>query len=371
MQPFEPHTLPLQNLDTRRLLPLVGKANAAVARYDGLLKSIPNPSVMLSPLTNDEAVLSSRIEGTQATVDEVLEHEAGLYKEGEKAADIQEIVNYRQALFLAREYLAEYPIRLGFVRELHRTLMNSVRGEDKAPGSFRRDQNWIGRPGCSQDQATFVPPSPFQLNDHLNAWEAYMGMDDIDPLIQTAVVHAQFELLHPFKDGNGRIGRILIPLFLFQKRVLSEPMFYLSEYLERNRAIYYDRLKMISAEGAWDDWVAFFLEAIAAQATENSRRVVAIRELYDELKTTIQATTHSQHTVHLLDAIFSRPIFSTSELANRLTADHGVHTKTAQGLLRQLRDAGILVELRPGAGRRPAVFCFRRLLNLAEGRTVI
>jgi Fic family protein len=159
MQPFVPHVLPVQDLDWRQLLPLVGQANAALARYDGLLAGIPNPAVMLSPLTTQEAVLSSKIEGTQATVDEVLEQEAGLLKEGEKFEDIQEISNYRRALFQAREYLKDYPIRLAFVRELHRTLMSSVRGQDKTPGEFRLDQNWIGKMGCTMEQASFVPPN--------------------------------------------------------------------------------------------------------------------------------------------------------------------------------------------------------------------
>jgi Fic family protein len=246
MQPYVPDTLPLSDLDYRLLLPLVGQANAELARYDGLLQGIPNPAVMLSPLTTQEAVLSSRIEGTQATVDEVLEQEAGLLKEGEKFRDIQEISNYRQALFAARNYLKDYPIRLSFVRELHRILMDSVRGQDKTPGEFRRDQNWIGAYGCPIEQASFVPPNPMQLPDHLQAWERYLDSDDIDFLLQTAVVHAQFELLHPFKDGNGRIGRILIPLFLYQKRVLSQPMFYLSEYLESHRDEYYAFLPRVT-----------------------------------------------------------------------------------------------------------------------------
>lgn len=371
MQPYEPHALPLTDLDWRLLLPLVGQANAALARYDGLLAGIPNPAVMLSPLTTQEAVLSSKIEGTQATVDEVLEQEAGLLKEGEKFKDIQEISNYRTALYQAREYLKDYPIRLGFVRELHRTLMNSVRGQDKTPGEFRLDQNWIGKMGCTMEEATFVPPNPVQLPDHLRAWEAYLDSDDVDFLIQTAVVHAQFELLHPFKDGNGRIGRILIPLFLYQKRVLSQPMFYLSEYLENHRDEYYLRLKGISAENDWNGWIAYFLRATATQAAQNSQRVAAIQALYEEMKRAIHDTTHSQYTVHLLDAIFSKPIFRTSELAQRLTDEHGIHEKTAPALLRQLRDAGILREIQPGAGRRSATMCFPRLINLAEGRQVL
>ena len=371
MDTYIPDSLPLKSLDYQRLLPLVGQANAALARYDGLLQGIPNPAVMLSPLTTQEAVLSSKIEGTQATVDEVLEQEAGPLKEGEKYKDIQEISNYRKALFAAREYLSEYPIRLGFVRELHRILMDSVRGQNKSPGEFRNDQNWIGPEGCAIERATFVPPNPLQLPSHLQAWESYLDSDDIDALLQTALVHAQFELLHPFKGGNGRIGRILIPLFLYQKRALSQPMFYLSEYLERYRAEYYQRIKAISEEGDWNGWIAFFLQAIITQAAQNSDRVALIQELYEEMKQEIHSATHSQYTVHVLDAIFSKPIFRSSELSQQLHCEHEIHEKTTSGLLRQMKETGILVELQPGSGRRPATLCFLRLINLAEGREVI
>jgi Fic family protein len=371
MKPYEPDALPLIDLDYRLLLPLVGQANAALARYDGLLQGIPNPAVMLSPLTTQEAVLSSKIEGTQATVDEVLEQEAGMLKEGEKFQDIQEITNYRKALYSSREYLKDYPIRLSFVRELHRILMSSVRGQDKTPGEFRLDQNWIGKHNCTIEQATFVPPNPVQLPDHLQAWERYMDGADVDFLLQTAVVHAQFELLHPFKDGNGRIGRILIPLFLYQKKALSQPMFYLSEYLENHREDYYERLKAISVDGDWNGWIAFFLQAIVTQAGENSARVTAIQALYEEMKLAIQEATHSQYTVHVLDAIFSKPIFRSSDLTAQLHKEFGIHEKTTPGLLRQMRDAGILRELEAGSGRRPATLCFPRLVNLAEGRDVL
>ena len=371
MRPYTPSELPLTDLDFRRLLPLVGQANAALARYDGLLQGIPNPAVMLSPLTTQEAVLSSKIEGTQATVDEVLEQEAGLLKEGEKFQDIQEISNYRQALYSAREHLKDYPIRLSFVRELHRILMSSVRGQDKTPGAFRLDQNWIGKHGCSMEQASFVPPNPLQLPDHLQAWERYLDSNDVDFLLQTAVVHAQFELLHPFKDGNGRIGRILIPLFLYQKRALSQPMFYLSEYFEAHREEYYQRLKGISAEGDWNGWIAFFLQAIITQAGQNSARVAAIQALYEEMKVAMQAATHSQYTVHVLDAIFSKPVFRASDLAKQLFKEFGVHEKTTPGLLRQMKTAGILRELQAGSGQRSATLCFPRLINLAEGKEVL
>jgi Fic family protein len=216
-----------------------------------------------------------------------------------------------------------------------------------------------------------VPPNPIQLPDHLQAWERYLDVDDVDFLLQTAVVHAQFELLHPFKDGNGRIGRILIPLFLYQKRALSQPMFYLSEYLEMHREEYYQRLKAISTDADWNGWLAFFLRAIATQAAQNSSRVTAIQALYEEMKRAIQAATHSQYTVHVLDAIFNKPIFRSSDLASRLFREFSIHEKTTPGLLRQMKEAGFLRELQAGSGRRPPTLCFPRLINLAEGHEVI
>ena len=370
MKPYKPDQLPIENLDYRLLFALVGEANAELARYDGLLQGIPDPAVMLSPLTTREAVLSSKIEGTQATVDEVLEQEAGIKKEGEKYKDIQEISNYRSALFKASEHLKSYPIRLSFILDLHRILLDSVRGQGKTPGEFRKDQNWIGRAGCTMAEASFVPPSPLQLQDHLQAWQEYLDFDESDFLLQVAVVHAQFELLHPFKDGNGRIGRLLIPLFLFQKKALSQPMFYLSEYLEANRDEYYQRLGAISQEGDWNGWIAFFLKAITVQAKQNSERVKAIMALYDDMKLRIHDITHSQYSVYLLDALFSRPIFKTTDLVSRFRDEYGIHEKTTPGLLRQLKEAGVLMELQAGSGRRAAVLCFPELLNLAEGREV-
>lgn len=371
MNPYIPDKLPVTNLDYQLLFGLVGNANAELARYDGLLQGIPNPAVMLSPLTTQEAVLSSKIEGTQATVDEVLEQEAGLIKEGEKYKDIQEISNYRLALFQASKHLQSYPIRLGLIREIHKILLNSVRGQDKTPGEFRVDQNWVGKTGCSIEEASFVPPNPVRMHDFLGDLEGYIGLDDVDFLLQTAVIHAQFELIHPFKDGNGRIGRILIPLFLFYKKVLSQPMFYLSGYLESNRDEYYQRLRNISGEQDWNGWIAFFLKAITYQAKENSRRVKEIMALYEEMKVQIHEVTHSQYSVHLLDAIFSKPIFKSSDLVKQFKQEYGIHEKTTPGLLRQLRDSNILKVLQHGSGRRASILCFPRLVNLAEGRDVL
>ena len=367
MEPYIPQPLPLLGLDLARLISHIGPANAALARYDGLLQSVINPNVMLSPLTNREAVLSSKIEGTQATVDEVLEFEAGLEFDDEKKHDIQEIVNYRKTLTLASESLVDRPITLSMVRQMHRVLMDSVRGTNKTPGEFRRDQNWIGPVGCTMEQASFVPPSPLQLTDHLLAWEAYLSSQDFDLLVQVAVVHAQFELIHPFKDGNGRIGRLLIPLFLFGKRALASPMFYLSEYLEANRDLYYARLQGISREGDWTSWIVFFLDGIAQQATANTQRVREILALYARMKKQIAELTRSQNAIAVLDALFYRPIFQSNDFVVR----SGIPKQSALPILRKLRDAGVLHPLRESSGRRPAILAFRELLNCAEGRQVL
>ncbi len=371
MQPFEPGSLPPPGIDVVRLVRQVGEANAALARYDGLLQGMVNPAVMLSPLTNQEAVLSSRIEGTQATVEEVLEHEAGQAYAPEKEADIQEIVNYRRAMVLAADVLRERPLRLGLIKAVHKELMNSVRGQDKGtseePGEFRKTQNWIGPYGCTQETASFVPPSPLQLMDHLEAWQQYLATDDFDPLAQAAIVHAQFEILHPFKDGNGRIGRLLIPLFLTSKGRLSSPMFYLSAYLEAHRPEYYARLTAITREGDWTGWIAFFLQAITEQAISNIERVRAILRLYEDMKTRVRDITRSQHSAQIVDALFDRPIFRIGDFAQRA----GIPKPTAHPLLRQLLEAGTLKQLREGSGRRPAILSFPELLNIAEGRQVV
>jgi len=367
MSPYKPDALPLKNLDYKKLFTLVGDANAELARYDGLLQGVVNSAIMLSPLTNEEAVLSSKIEGTQATVDEVLEQEAGLVKDGEKYQDIQEIINYRHALRSTSHHLGDRPITLSFIKHLHQILLDSVRGQDKTPGDFRTEQNWIGRAGCSIEEASFVPPNPLQLLDHLENWSAYLNSNDVDILLQSAVMHAQFELLHPFKDGNGRIGRILIPLFLFQKKKLSQPMFYLSSYLEKNREEYYERLQNISRDGDWTGWIAFFLNAITEQAQLNSLKVKMIMSLYETMKERIHEITHSQYSIQVLDSIFNRPIFKTSNFVK----ETGIHKPTALGLLRQLKQAGILTELQNGSGRRPAVLCFPNLVNIAEGKSIV
>lgn len=367
MKPYVPESLPPTNVDYGRLIGFVGRATAAIARYDGMLQSLVNPSILLSPLTTQEAVLSSKIEGTVATLDEVLEHEAGQDYNEAKTLDIQEIVNYRTALTLATDTLESRPLGLSLLLQLHKILLNSVRGQNKSPGEFRKDQNWIGPKGCVLENAKFVPPSPLQLLDHLQAWETYLHDDDVDPLIQTAVVHAQFEMIHPFKDGNGRIGRLLIPLFLSQKKVLGTPMFYLSDYLDEYNEEYYTRLQAISQQRDWAGWIEFFLTAVTRQASNNLQKVRQTLALYEEMKIKIAEATHSQFSIHLLDAIFNRPIFQASHVVKQT----GLPKQTLMPLLRIMRESSILRVIRESSGRKPAIFAFPKLLNITEGRNVL
>ncbi|MBI2260287.1 MAG: Fic family protein [Caulobacterales bacterium] len=361
---------PPPDLDWPRLLPLIGPANAAIARYEGVLHGVPNPNVLLSPLTTQEAVLSSRIEGTQATLGEVLEFEAedGAADESTpKKADIREVLNYRAALAEATRLMNELPLSQRLIKRTHEVLMQGVRGRNKDPGEYRRIPNWIGPEGCTVETARFVPVGADQLPEAMDAWEAYLHAEAPaipDKLVQLAVLHAEFEAIHPFLDGNGRLGRLIVPLFLFSEGLLTRPNFYLSEYLESHRDEYYDRLLAISRDGDWTGWCEFFLRALIAQAETNQTKATAILDLYRQRKDWIAEVTHSQYAVRALDWMFERPIFKSSDFVE--SAD--IPRPTATRILRVVRDNGLLREVRPAAGRRAAVFAFSELLNLAEGR---
>lgn len=365
MKPYEPEKLPLSSLPWADFIGLVGKANAALARYDGILQGIVNPDVLLSPLTTQEAVLSSKIEGTQATLEEVLEFEAFkemLPVEGAKHADIQEIINYRHAMRQAVVELKNRPISLNLILNIHSTLMDSVRGYNKGRGRFRTVQNWIGTPGAPIENAAFIPPAPDKLMGHLDNFERYIHFDERDSLVQLAVVHAQFEIIHPFVDGNGRLGRILIPLFLFEKGLLASPMFYISAYLEANRSIYYDRLHGISKEGDWRSWVNFFLTAIAEQAIKNTEKAKTIITLYEKMKTTIVKMTPSQFSIQAIDTLFNRPIFKTTDFVQ----SSGIPRASAMRILNSLKQHKVLLPLREGKGRRASILIFKELIDIVE-----
>jgi len=363
MKPYIPENLPPSQLDYTRLVRWVGEASSALARYDGLLQAVVNPEVLLSPLTTREAVLSSKIEGTQATLDEVLQHEAGMSPEEESIKqDIQEIVNYRSTLIQTEQELSDKPFSLVLIRQMHIELMNSVRGADKAPGKFRETQNWIGRPGTPIEQADYIPPEPHLLRQFMEDLVNYIHTDDSDVLIQTAIIHAQFEIIHPFLDGNGRIGRLLIPLFLYYKKRLRRPMFYLSEYLESNRNEYYTKLKQISASKNWNEWIEFFLMAVKNQSNKNAERVQDIIDLHRDTRVRIRDLTRTQYTVEITDALFHKPIFRASDIQHRTK----IPKQTLMPILRQLTNEGILVTLKTAKGRSPAVMKFPELLAITE-----
>lgn len=360
MNPYVPEKLPLKPLDWISFIPLIGKANSELARYDGILKGMVNPLILLSPLTTQEAVLSSKIEGTQATLEEVLEHEASPKKGNEKTVDIQEILNYRQAMIYAVEHLKERPLNLNLCKQIHYGLLDSVRGRNKSRGEFRRTQNWIGKPGEPVEKATYVPPPPDRVTEFMSNLEEYIHYKEKDRLVQLSIVHAQFEIIHPFLDGNGRVGRILIPLFLVEKKMLSSPVFYISAYLDENQDIYYERLNNIHKNNNWDEWIVFFLEAVIAQAKNNTSKALAILNLYEEMKQEIVQIVRTQFSMQALDTLFERPILNSTFFIT----SSGIPKASAIRILQELKRKGILETIEEGSGRRPTVMAFRRLIDI-------
>lgn len=310
---YTPKNLPIQNLKWELFVHLIGKANAEIARFDGLLQTIPNPSVLLSPLTTNEAVLSSRIEGTQATLKEVLEFEANPRKETKKYEDIQEVINYRKALREAIDEMEKYSLSTRVIKKAHEILLQGVRGENKDRGNFRRQQVFIGKPGATVEQATYIPPSAEKIDDLMSNLEKYIHGEEKDLLVHLAIIHAQFEMIHPFMDGNGRVGRMIMPLFLYFKKTISYPSFYLSEYLESHRDEYYKALLDISENDNWDGWIIFFLQAVVVQSKVNIIKAKKIVALYDYKKQKITELTKSQFGIKILDALFVKPIFQSGD----------------------------------------------------------
>jgi Fic family protein len=362
---------PPASLDWSKLIPLIGPAYTAIARYDGVLSAVPNANVLLSPLTTQEAVLSSKIEGTITSVEEVLEFEAGgpVSEQAEsspKRNDIYEVINYRSAINHAVERLKELPISGRLIKEAHAVLLEGVRGQGKLPGQYRRDQNWIGAPDSTLETAKFVPIAPNLVADGMSKWEKFIHSKHDDLLVELAIVHAEFESLHPFMDGNGRLGRMLIPLFLLERQILSSPTLYVSAYMESRRNEYCDRLLAVSRDGDWTGWCVFFLQALRVQGTVNAEKAGALISLYNGKKTWISEQTRSPYAIHALDFIFKRPIFNASDFA----ANSGIPRPTARRILGVLREKGMLKVLRESSGRRPAVYAFADLLNVTEGRKV-
>lgn len=356
-KPYIPDLLPLDNIDYNIFIKELSEANRAIARYDGLLGSIHNKSIFLSPFITQEAVLSSIIEGTQATFQEVLEFEADENKHKEKKDDIMEVRNYRKAMNHAVDGLKDLPLCLRLIKETHKILMDSVRGMNKDPGEFRRIQNWIGKPGSTIENASFVPPSPEKLPEYLSMLEKYMNEDEKDYIVQTAVIHAQFEILHPFLDGNGRIGRMLVPLFMYTKGIMTDPVFYISQYFEENRNEYYHHLNGITENGNWNGWIGFFIKAVLQQANSNSQKVKEMLELYSFFKSKLQELLKSARTIDVLDTLFAVPIFKASQFS-QLTH---IPPQTANYYIRILMENGILYT---DDKNKQRTYFFKQLLDL-------
>ncbi len=355
---------PDDRIDWPALVPLLEPAATAIGRYDGMLTAIPNPDVLLAPLATREAVLSSRIEGTQATMGEVLEFEAGQEAPSpERRDDIREVLNYRAAMRRAEETLRTLPLSGKVVREAHGVLMSGVRGEGKAPGDYRRVPNWIGPPGCGMDEARYVPIGADELDGAMSVWERYIHGDKPNLLVQTAIVHAEFEALHPFLDGNGRLGRMLVPLFLWQRGLIAQPVFYISAYFEAHRDAYYDGLLAVSRDGDWTGWCRFFLEAARAQAEDNLDRTQGMLNLYEDMKQRVPELLRSRHAILALDWIFQNPIFGGAAFV----AGAGIPAATARRFLSALSEGGILHVIRAGRGRRTGIYTVPNVLRVAEG----
>ncbi len=356
---------PMDAVDVSDMVPLITLATLGLGRYDGTLSSIVNSNILLSPLTNNEAILSSRIEGTIASLTEVLQYDESQKAEGHRENDLKEIVNYRSALIHAKQSIEQREISVSLIKELHAILMTNVRGGDKTPGQIRTDQNWIGNLASPHIQdARFIPPSPENLISGLDNFEKFISHSSINDLIKLAIIHAQFEILHPFNDGNGRLGRMLIPLFLYKARFIQSPAFYMSEFLEKNNQEYRDRLLAITENGDWQGWCTFFLNGIAEQAKWNNKRSMEIIRLYDSMKDAFLKATQSKFSQPALDAFFNRPIINATTFIQKTEIDTRA---TANTILGKLVDAGLIKCIRDGSGRTPALYTMPKIIDIVDG----
>ncbi len=285
-----------------------------------------------------------------------------------KVDDIHEIINYRRAMREAVDQLKELPLCQRVIKQIHATLLDDVRGHDKARGTYKPVPKYIGAMGCSLEQARFIPIAPEHVVEGMSRWEKCLHGKAPDRLVQLAIAHAEFETLHPFLDGNGRLGRMLVPLYLFEQKLLHAPTFYLSEFLEMNREEYYDRLLAVSSKDDWTGWCEFFLEALRQQAAVNEAKARRILTLYEERKAWMVENTRSQYSMAALDFLFRTPIFSASVSVSELSR---IPRQTAKRILGLCRKEALLKELRPGSGRRATIFAFTELINITEGRPVL
>ena len=350
-------------LDYGRLMPGLLGATAALARYDQMLRGLHNSELFLAPLRGQEAVVSSRMEGTISTLDEILQLEAEFGDDDEGAShefrsDALETALYRRALNTAQLRMEQgQPLSESLIKSIHRQLLSFGRGANKSPGLYKHEQNYIGERGSRR--VSFVPISPEHLPGGMEALFRLINDDAMPPLLRTALAHAEFEALHPFEDGNGRVGRMLVTLMLWQGGVIDAPHFYISRYFEDHKDEYLDRLRAVSAEGDWDGWCAFFMAAVEKQAIANLESAQGIRDLYEEMKPRFAELLASKYAVAALDYMFTHPVFSNS----RFTRSAGIPQQTAARFSRVLLQEGLLQVVREPAGRRPAMYRFEPLMQ--------
>ena len=322
---------------------LLSQADRALARLDGITTILPNPELFVGMYVKKEALLSSQIEGTQASLEGVLKFEANLTP-SEDVNEIKEVVNYIKALDYGMKRLEELPISNRLIKEIHRILITGTRGTNKTPGEFRRSQNWIGPAGANLNKATFVPPPPDIVPELMSNLEKFIHRkDDIPPLIKIAFIHAQFETIHPFLDGNGRIGRLLITFYLYWRGILTRPLLYLSFYLKKHRNEYYDWLMKVRLKGEWEMWLKFLLNGVievSREASETAKRIIDLKEKL--IKKLIEKRIASGYAVGLIDMLFSMPIITSRDVQSKLNVGS---KDTVNKLIKKFIDIQILKEI--------------------------
>jgi Fic family protein len=342
---FMPATLPPQPaVDLGGALTgLLSAADRSLGRLDGSVLTLPNPDLFVFMYVRKEAVLSSQIEGTQSSLQDLLAAEADLF-DANLPRDVDEVLNYVRAMNHGLERLAELPVSIRLIREIHEELMRGVRGGRLQPGDLRTSQNWIGPPGSTISTAAFVPPPPHVVPEALSDLERFVhAADDLPPLVKIALAHVQFETIHPFLDGNGRVGRLLITFLLTERGVLHKPVLYLSHYFRQHRQAYYDRLQAVRDRGDWEGWLAFFLRGVsevADEAAETARRILLLREEHRSAITQhMGRTAGNGHKV--LESLFDRPIVKVGDVQ----AMTGTTYAAANNLVARLVDLGVLSEM--------------------------
>lgn len=356
---------PPTKLDFSEIVNPLIKATDALARYDQMLKNMHNSEILLAPLRNQEAVISSRMEGTISTMDEILKFEADSENDIEEAKNVRsevfETILYQRALLNAQRAMTDgYPLSQHLVKTIHQQLLSFGRGAQKSPGQFKIEQNYLA--DKIKQKVLFVPISPEKLNDGLEKLFGYINNSNDPILIKTALMHLEFEALHPFQDGNGRIGRMLITLLLWSTKTISEPHFYISGYMEENKDEYINTMRNVSENNDWEKWCIFFLNAVEKQAIRNLEIAESIKNLYEEMKQVFSDTLSSKWSLNALDYIFTNPIFRN----NRFTSKSGIPGPTAARFTRMLLEKELIRTLEEASGRRPALYAFEPLLKLVR-----